>query len=120
MQLGEVIAVLEAEVAAYRDRALPLGYANQHSYRGYDECLAFETAENVTTGQMLAEARTALGTTYGGWKGGEYTMDAYTDCYLAERGCCGEELSAPLLRLMLAGPDLPERLVNRIMFGEAR
>lgn len=100
LNLGELIAALEAEDPT---RTLPLGFANPHSYRGYYDQLAFEPAENVTVGSMLEAARSALGTTYQGWKGGDYEMSAWTECWLAFEGeGSGETLGRHLVRLLLA------------------
>lgn len=99
MTLDELIAALEAEDP---DRVLPLGFENPHSYRGYYNELAFEPASGVTIGAMLADARSAKGATFQGWKGGDYTMNGYTDCWLAERGTCGETIGPVFLRLLLA------------------
>jgi hypothetical protein len=103
MVLRELIAALEA---ADPDTVLPLGFSNPHSYRGYYTDLAFEPTANVTVGQMLANARTALGATYQGYKGGDYTMDQWTECWLAEHGHEGESLGPILLTLMLAAGQL--------------
>ncbi|MFC9490722.1 hypothetical protein ACFTZM_32240, partial [Streptomyces hydrogenans] len=65
MPLGELITALEA---ADPDLVLPDGFTHPHSYRGYYHELAFEPAHNATVGEMLADARSALGTTYTGWK----------------------------------------------------
>lgn len=102
MTLGELIEFLEKQDTAL---LLPEGFANPHSYRGYYDELAFEPAQNVTVGSMLDAAKSALGTTYEGWKGGEYTMQAYTDCWLASRGDTGEGLGAGMLRLMIAAGE---------------
>ncbi|SEG44673.1 hypothetical protein SAMN04489712_105264 [Thermomonospora echinospora] len=111
MTLGELIAALEA---ADPTKVAPNGFANPHSYRGYYEDLAFEPARNITIGAMLAAARSAVGTTYQGWKGGDYTMTADTDVWLADEGYCGETLGPTLLRLILEGaqdaPSLRDRL----------
>lgn len=98
MTLEELISALEAEDP---NLVLPDGFTNPHSYRGYYDELAFEPAQNVTVGAMLADARTALGSTYTGWKGGEYTMGSYTDCWLAVEGCLGETIGPILLKLMI-------------------
>jgi hypothetical protein len=105
MTLGELIAVLET---AEPDLVLPLGFSNPHSYRGDYMDLAFEPTVNVTVGAMLADARTALGNTYQGWKGGDYTMDAYTECWLAEEGSSAdsETVGPILLTLLLAAGQL--------------
>ena len=83
MTLGDLIAWLEAQV---QDAIIPHGFSDGHSYRGiYDE-LAFEPAENTVISEMLKFAKMANGTLYGGWKGGEYKMDEYTECWIAEYG----------------------------------
>lgn len=70
--------------------------------RTYED-LAFEARPNVSVGDMLAAARSALGDTFQGWKGGEYTMKEWTSCWLVEEeGDCGETLGALLLELLLA------------------
>jgi hypothetical protein len=56
---------------------------------------------------MLADARSALGATFHGWKGGEYTMAEYTDCWLAVAGCTGEGIGPVLLRYMLGETGQP-------------
>lgn len=104
MTLDELIVALEAADPAL---VLPLGFSNPHSYRGDYMDLAFEPTANVTVGQMLADARTALGATYQGHKGGDYTMHAYTDCWLAEDGRGdGETIGPVLLTLLLAAGQL--------------
>ncbi|MFE3123708.1 hypothetical protein ACFXHD_09835 [Streptomyces hydrogenans] len=100
MTLEELIATLEA---ADPTLVLPYGFTNPHSYRGYYHELAFEPATDIMVGSMLADARSALGTTYTGWKGGDFTMQGYTDCWLAQEGSAGgETLGLLLLNLMLA------------------
>src|SRR2546426_1116512 len=98
MTLDELIAFLE-EV----DPSLIVlhGFAHPHSYRGRYEKLAFVPTTDVTAASMLACAKSAVGATYDGWKGGEFTMDPDTDVYLAEVGGTGEELSRRLLTLMV-------------------
>lgn len=68
---------------------------NPHSYRGYYEDLSFEESdERVTAAQFLAVAKQALGHTYTGWKGGDFTMHANTPLWRAIKGCCGEAIIA--------------------------
>ena len=99
MTLGELIAALKTEDP---DKLLPLGFGNPHSYRGYYEQLAFEPQQDRTVGDMLADAESALGATYQGWKGGDFTMNDYTDVWLAEEGSGGgETLGCLLLTFML-------------------
>lgn len=101
MTLGELITALEAADA---EQIIPNGFDTPHSYRGYYNELAFEPATDITVAEMLEAARSALGETYEGWKGGQYKMTAHTDCWLAEEGCLGETIGPLLLKLMLAFP----------------
>jgi hypothetical protein len=98
MTLGELIKRLEK---ADQDQVCPWGWHNPHSYRGYYDQLAFEPKENVEVREMLACAKKALGTTYEGWKGGEFKMEEYTDVWIAEQGRCGDQISHMLLNYML-------------------
>lgn len=98
MTLGELIDALKKVPS---DRVVPLGFAHPHSYRGFYDELAFEPAKNTTVKAMLDAAEIALGSTFTGWKGGEYTMGEYTDVWIAERGCCGEGIGPMLLSYML-------------------
>ena len=98
MTLDQLIAALEAAPLYLR---VPLGFSSPHSYRGYYTDLAFEPQEDTTVGQMLVCAKSALGQTYHGWKGGEYTMEEHTDVWLAEYGCSGETIGPVLLGYML-------------------
>ncbi len=63
LALDELIEILAAEPA---DKVVAVGFHRPHSYRGYYEDLAFEVTTNVTVGTMLAEARSALDSTYQG------------------------------------------------------
>lgn len=117
MTLDELITALEAEDP---DRLLPLGFSNPHSWRGVYMDLAFEPTANVTVGQMLADARSAKGATYQGWKGGDYTMDGWTDVHLAEEGTCGDtELGPVLLTLLLHADQLDEATQAKLRDFEA-
>lgn len=80
------------------------GFCEARSYRGYYECLGFEPCDSATAGDMLRVASYAVGRTYSGYKGGEYTMGLWTPCYLAPYGCTGEPLTKLALRGMFA-PD---------------
>lgn len=108
MTLGELIRALEAEDGA---KVLPDGFTNPHSWRGDYMELAFEPATNVTVGAMLADARRALGATFTGWKGGEYTMGEYTDCWLCEQGTSvdAETIGRRLLGYMLDAGTIPNQ-----------
>jgi len=69
------------------------GFGEPHSDRGsYDE-LAFAPLSVARIGDMLKHAQSAVGGTYTGWKGGEYTMSEYTSVYIGEYGECGHEIT---------------------------
>lgn len=109
MTLGDLITALEAQDPL---RKVPLGFASPHSYRGTYAELAFEPKAGVTVGEMLASARSALGATYEGWKGGDFTMVRYTGCWLAEHGHGeGETIGPLLLTLMLAADPQDDGLL---------
>lgn len=98
MTLGELIALLKTYDPNLR---VPHGFAKPHSWRGDYAQLAFEPATDVTIGEMLACAKEALGSTYTGYKGGEYKMGEYSDVYLARYGELGQEIGPTLLYYML-------------------
>lgn len=83
MKLREVIEILERRDP---DQVVHVGFAAPNSYRGYYDSIAFTPAIYTTVGAMLAHARSAVGTTFHGYKGGEYTMTLDTDCYVAAWG----------------------------------
>lgn len=100
MTLGELIAALEGHHPA---TALAVGLSYPHSYRGYYQDVAFVPCGPMTVAEALKVARSALGTTYEGWKGGYYEMHEHVDVYLAQVGSTGEMLGPILLGFMLGG-----------------
>ena len=97
--LGDLIERLSTEDPT---RVVSDGFRTPHSYRGYYEDVAFERASDVRVGDMLAAARDALGSTYTGWKGGDYDMHSSTACWLvAAEGCTGDELDRDSLDALL-------------------
>ena len=98
MYLKELIEWLEKQdpKATAKD-----GFGSPHSDRGYYEDLGFDPAEETTFGAMLKHAKAAMGATFTGWKGGEFTMHEYTDCRIGECGTCGEEITSAHLKLWL-------------------
>lgn len=68
------------------DAVVPHGFGQPRSFRGYYEDVAFEPVEKARIGDMLTHAKNALGATFEGYKGGEYTMHEYTDCWICEWG----------------------------------
>lgn len=100
MTLAELITALEA---ADPNQVVAHGFTNPHSYRGDYMDLAFEPATDVTVADMLADARSALGATFEGYKGGDFTMSEHTWCWLSLEGdASGETISTLLVQLMLA------------------
>ena len=101
LDLGELIAALDAALTEGGDRVLPVGFHNPHSYRGDYSDLAFEPCRDIALSDMLQAARDALGATFTGWKGGDYTMSKHTLCWIAYRGSGeGETIGALSLTLM--------------------
>lgn len=84
MNLGQLIDMLNLMLD--KSRIVPKGFKNPHSWRGIYAELAFEPAENVSISDMLKAAESAVGTTYSGWKGGDYTMDRETSIHLSHPG----------------------------------
>jgi hypothetical protein len=101
IDLGGIITRLEQEDP---NRVLPIGFANPHSYRGYYEQLAFEPVRDISVGDMLTAARAALGTTFEGWKGGDYLMIESTDCWISLHGESADNKIGPLLLELMLRP----------------
>jgi len=99
MNLGEYISYLETKPP---ETVVKLGLGNPHSWRGIYAELAFEPVENTTVGKMLEEAKDAVGTTYTGWKGGDYTMGLDTQVHIEYKGnySDGDKAMKMLLDLM--------------------
>lgn len=96
MTLGELIDNLKR-----LDPSLVVehGFVEPHSYRGYYDELAFEPARGMSIRSMLEAAESAVGTTYEGYKGGEYTMHEHTPVHLALYGTTGEPITSHLVAL---------------------
>ncbi|MDP2652088.1 MAG: hypothetical protein Q8O94_03050 [bacterium] len=109
MILRELIEFLEKQDL---EQVVPLGFTSPHSYRGTYRELAFEPAPQVKIKEMLKDARSAVGSTYSGWKGGEYTMEEISDVYLAKRGECGEEIGTILLNYMIGLYETERYTIN--------
>ncbi len=62
-----------------------------HSYRGFYHHLAIGYSseyhkESVTVGKLLEDLKHAVGTTFYGWKGGDYKMEEWTPVWVANSG----------------------------------
>ena len=95
--------LINALAAADQDYVAPFGFGSPDSYRGYYFDVAFEPERNVTVASMLAHAKSALGATFTGYKGGEYVMGPHTDCYIAQYGECYGDKIGPVLIAYLTG-----------------
>lgn len=94
MTLGRLIKAAENApqdgVVRFADGGYP---GSEDSYRGYYSDLSFGQSETpVTVADFLKQARGALGETYYGYKGGNYTMTAETPVWRAEYGSCGDAI----------------------------
>jgi len=99
MTLGNLIEWLEQQNP---ELVVKDGFSTPHSDRGsYDE-LAFSPEPEAKIGDMLKYAKSALGATFTGWKGGEYTMNEHTSVYIGEYGECGEEITSIHFKYWLA------------------
>lgn len=98
--LGDIIEALKA---ADPERSIRWGFGAPRSYRRDYSEVAFEPVEHTTVGEMLAHAESALGREFEGYKGGAYTMSAYTYAYIARWGESGGDRIGPtLLRYWLS------------------
>lgn len=79
------------------NKIVKFGFGEPMSYRGYYEDLAFTPERDVKISDMLNYAKSALGKTFTGYKGGEYKMEDWTDCYIAEYGTSYGDMIGPTL-----------------------
>lgn len=106
MYLKELIEWLESQNP---DATVPHGFAEPMSYRGYYDEVAFEPTGETTISAMLGHARNALGGTFTGYKGGEFTMDEYTPCWIAEYGTSEGDRIGPTMCRLWECVQLPPR-----------
>jgi hypothetical protein len=83
MNLKELIDILEKSPQYL---VVPRGFGSPHSWRGIYSELAFEPEENVSVAHMLEAAKSAVGTTYEGYKGGDFTVTESTEVHVEEYG----------------------------------
>lgn len=89
VNLGDLIDWLEKQNP---DLVVKDGFGEPHCDRGSYEELAFSPVEETTFGEMLTHARSADGSTYEGWKGGDFTMSRHTPVLIGNHGECGDEI----------------------------
>lgn len=119
MTLGEYI---DALTAADQSKLCTIGFSNPHSYRGFYYELAFEPVENITVAEMLAVANGCVSMYFQGYKGGEFRMGIYTNCWVAEWGSTGSSLSPVELGFVLGVPpkyDLQPKWPNPLKKAHA-
>lgn len=91
MNLGELIERLEN---IPDDLVFPNGFGEPMSWRGVYAELAFNPENNVTAGSMLENAKSAVGKTFTGYKGGDFMMTLDTDVHIASYGSYGGDEDA--------------------------
>lgn len=94
ISLGEII---EAFAKIPRDRILPIGLHKPHSFRGDYADLAFEPAYDVSAGDVLDTLQSCIGQAFEGYKGGHYTMDENSWCFISEYGTSAGDRIGPIL-----------------------
>jgi hypothetical protein len=100
----EVRKVLDLDEPAKTGTVLKRGFHHPHSYRGYYDRLGVEWTGDITIGTMIYTLRGAIGETYQGWKGGDYTMDESTEVHACkERGYTGEPVTPWMLECLVRG-----------------
>lgn len=98
MRLRDLIKRLEQESP---DKVLAIGLGKPHSWRGsYDE-LAMEPVTNTTVGEVLEVAKSAIGKTFEGYKGGDFRMHEFTPVHIAKWGEWEAGFPGMLLDFML-------------------
>lgn len=96
------------------EQRVPVGLGNPHSWRGsYDE-LSFEPVEDTTIGAMLATAEDCVGRTFGGWKGGDFTMTEYTTIHVDYRGRCSDVGQHLLIFLLCNSAEIPSGIFEAV------
>ena len=100
MNLGQLIKRLEKEPLG---KKVANGFGKPRSYRGYYEQIAFEPKKDVDVHYMLLQAKSAVGATFTGYKGGSYKMDLDTTVNIACYGVCcdDDEITEDVLEEML-------------------
>lgn len=83
MKLKELIAELKALPTSL---IFPIGPCGAHSYRGYNDEIAFIPTENVSVKNMLEIAERAVGATFQGYKGGSYLYTEDTVIHFSRYG----------------------------------
>lgn len=94
VNLGDII---DAFAKLDPDTILPIGLHEPHSFRGDYMDLAFEPCTDAKVADILDVLRSAVGETFQGYKGGDYSMDRYSQVWVAPYGSSGADCIGPLL-----------------------
>jgi len=87
MNISEVIDWLEDYKQKYPDATTKFGWTKGGSYRGYYDEFSVEPSESeVDIDTMVNVLQNAIGQTFCGYKGGEFTMCEETNVYYAPYG----------------------------------
>lgn len=99
--LGSLIEKLRAEG---EDAFVAPALGSPHSYRGYYSELCLEIVGSSMPAAQLAEMlEQCLDATFEGYKGGDFTMNQYTDVWIGEYGTSYGDLIGPTLYEFLLG-----------------
>lgn len=109
MTVQEIIDILKKYPES---KELKFGFTNPHSYRGNYFDVAFVLTIGSTVHETLDVVNSVIGETFTGYKGGDYEMHEYTDCYLAQYGSSGEEVTMFTLAYMLDDASLIEEFLK--------
>jgi hypothetical protein len=104
--LGQLIDTLEAadQTLVVRD-----GFGHPDSWRGVYAFLRFSPERDTTVADMLTHARSAVGTTYTGYKGGDFTMTRESPCFIDGYGDSSDDAAITPERLKaMLGVDVAE------------
>lgn len=104
MELKSLIQILEKLPP---DLVIKNGFDCPHSWRGIYAELAFTPTENTVVADMLTDARSAVGATYEGYKGGDFTMDENTRVHFSYYGSDDDEsgqIFCSIIEALLATP----------------
>lgn len=89
--IGELVALLnvadplKSVVAVVNDREFGVS-ADVYSYRGYYNQLSIEPGESATVATLALRLSDAIGETFTGYKGGDYTMSRNTPVWISGYG----------------------------------
>lgn len=98
VNLGDIIDAFEK---LDPDTVLPIGLAEPHSYRGDYYDLSFEAVTDAKVSDVLDVLKSCVGETFEGYKGGSYSMDRHSMCWIAPYGhSSGDQIGPVLLHFL--------------------